>query len=561
MVVPIAFSQAQTFVAFCYSIYTQRDRIFELEGFTAEDDRPAKVGEALLAHNLRYNKFEALLDLFLRDIARFGLGIFKIVWTTDMQTIREKQTVPGSSFLGVRLMASKTKEVEKEVVKYQGNKLIHISPYRFFPDTRLPLIRYQEGEFCASEDYYSMAQLRQWEHEGVITGVKFIKPLSRDTDDPRIYRYDDGQESQGPFTPGAGTKGDGQVKKTVLVTEIQRELIPSEYEIDGKPIGDEDYPMKYVIWLANNNRLLKCEPLGYLHNQFTYVCAPFIYDDNVHTGDGLMDTIGMLSDVITWFINTRITNVRKVIQDKLVVQPKNVNMDDLDKRSPVIRLTSSAVGDIQKSIMQLPLQDVTTNHISDAKFLHEIVQIVTGINDTILGQFQPGRRSATEHRNVTSGSAARLKSCASVLYWVALEPLARQMLSNLQDGLDEEQFVKILGLEEAMVGERFIGVTKGDLVGSYEFNAFDGTLPSERSNTAQALEEVLTMLLQHPHAAVLFGLDPQKILREIMILRGIKNPERFALDNTTISNILTAIRGGANVTGSESSSGESILPL
>src|SRR5881396_1174350 len=279
MVVPIAFSQAQTFVAFCYSLYTQRDRIFELEGFTAEDDRPAKVGEALLAHNLRYNKFEALLDLFLRDIARFGLGIFKIVWTTDMQTIREKQTVPGSSFLGVRLMASKTKEVEKEVVKYQGNKLIHISPYRFFPDTRLPLIRYQEGEFCASEDYYSMAQLRQWEHEGVITGVKFIKPLSRDTDDPRIYRYDDGQESQGPFTPGAGTKGDGQVKKTVLVTEIQRELIPSEYEIDGKPIGDEDYPMKYVIWLANNNRVLKCEPLGYLHNQFTYVCAPFIYDD------------------------------------------------------------------------------------------------------------------------------------------------------------------------------------------------------------------------------------------------------------------------------------------
>jgi len=342
---------------------------------------------------------------------------------------------------------------------------------------------------------------------------------------------------------------------------MQRAIVPADYEIDGVPIGKEDYPIKYLIWLANNNRVIKCEPLNYAHNDFTYICAPFIYDDNTNLGDGLMDTIGKLSDVITWFINSRITNVRKVIQDKLVVQPKNVNMDDLDQRRPVIRLTSSAVGDISRSIMQLPLQDVTTNHISDAKYLHEVVQIVTGINDTILGQFQPGRRSATEHRNVTSGSAARLKSCASVLYWVSLEPLARQMLSNLQDGLDEEQFIKIVGLEEAIAGQRFIGVDRKDLIGSYDFVAFDGTLPSERSNTAAALEEVLKMLIQNPNAAVLFGLDPKKILREIMILRGVKNPERFNLDATTVQSILTAIRGGTGTPGAEGSSGESVLPM
>src|SRR6266516_5743960 len=47
LVVPIPYSQVMTFIAFCYSLYTQRDRIFELEGFTAEDDKPAKVAEAL----------------------------------------------------------------------------------------------------------------------------------------------------------------------------------------------------------------------------------------------------------------------------------------------------------------------------------------------------------------------------------------------------------------------------------------------------------------------------------------------------------------------------------
>lgn len=563
LVVPIPYSQVMTFIAFCYSLYTQRDRIFELEGFTAEDDKPAKVAEALLAQNLSHNRFEALLNLWLLDIARFGLGIIKVHWVTEKQMIREQTTTPGKSFMGVRLMSPSTTEAMKEVVSYQGNKLTHISPYRFFPDTRLPLTRYQEGEFCASEDLYSMSQLKQWEHEGLVAGVDNIKPINKDFEMIRGYRFDTGEESLGAFSPGSGMRGDGQVKKTVLVTEIQRTIVPAKYEIDGVPLGKEDYPVKYVIWLANNQRVIKCEPLGYLHNEFTYIVAPFVYDDNVHVGDGLMDTIGMLADVITWFINSRITNVRKVIGDKLIVQPKNVNMDDLEQRRPVIRLTSSATGDIDRSLKQLQLTDVTANHIADTKYLQEIVQIVTGINDSLLGQFQPGRRSATEHRNVTSGSAARLKACASVLFKIALEPMARQMLSNLQDGLDEEQFVKLVGLQNSLDAERFVGVTKQDLVGSYEFELFDGTLPSERYNTAQALEEVLTMLLQNPNAAVLFGLDPKKILREIMILRGIKNPERFALDNATMSNIITAMRSGVTGnggTGNEAASEQPGVP-
>src|SRR2546430_117184 len=111
-----------------------------------------------------------------------------------------------------------------------------------------------------------------------------------------------------------------------------------------------------------------------------------------------------------------------------------------------------------------------------------------------------------------------------------------------------------------MESEHFIGDTKQVLVGKYEFEIFDGKITSERSNTAQALEEVLTMLLQNPNAAVLFGLDPKKLLREIMILRGIKNPERFALDNATMSNIVNAVRSGVVPAGAGSPAGQSVLP-
>lgn len=561
MVVPVSFSQVSTFQAFCQALYTQRETIFELEGFTADDDRPAKVGEALLSHNLRYNKFEALLNLFMLDIARFGLGVMKIMWQTEMQTVRDRQVIPGSSFMGLQLTGDRTVETTREVVRYQGNKIVHISPYRFFPDTRLPLIRFQEGEFCASEDYYSHAQLKQWEHEGLVTGVDFIKPMNKEYDEIRGYRFDTGEDSLGALAPGGGMRGDGQIKKTILISEIQRNIIPAKYEVDGKPIGPEDFPQKWIIWLANNQRVIRCEPLGYLHNQFTYVVAPFIYDDNIVLSDSLMDTIGMLQDTISFFINSRVTNVRKVIQDKLVIQPKNINQQDLDERRPIIRLTSAATGDIDRSIKQLQLQDVTTNHVGDVKVLKELAQETTGINDTLLGQFQAGRRSATEHRNTTTGAASRVKAIASIIYWGALEPMAQQMLSNLRDGLDEKQFVKIIGLKDAVEAGAFIQVTRDDLVGNYQIKVFDGTLPSERAQTAEALGEVLTILLTNPAAAAIFGLDPRKILREIMLLKGIKNPERFELDDATRANITTALGAGTTPEGVSNSPEQPVLPI
>ena len=236
-----------------------------------------------------------------------------------------------------------------------------------------------------------------------------------------------------------------------------------------------------------------------------------------------------LQNVISWFLNSRITNVRKVIGDKLIVNPAAVVMEDLQNRRPVIRLKASAAGEIDRHIKQLNLTDVTTTHVKDVKDLHDILKVVTGITDSLLGEVRPGRRSATENRNTTSGSAARIKTLAAVIFRFALEPLGRQMLSNLRDGLDSETYVRLLGQKAAMTPE-FIKVSKTDLVGHYDFEIFDGTLPSERQFAAQTLNELMSQLIANPQVAVFFNIDPRKLLNELLLLRGIRNPERFQLD-------------------------------
>jgi hypothetical protein len=528
MVVPTALAQVMTFISFCFQLYTQRENFFELDGFTPEDDKPAKIGEALLRRDLSHNKWEAVLFQFLLDIGRFGFGVVKTSWVTEEQMIRNTVVNPPVVFQGMTLSKGGPSDDVTRGTSYQGNKIINISPYRFFPDIRLPLSRYQEGEFCGSEDVYTESQLKDWEKDGQVAGVDFIKPFGKELIQERGYRWDTMVLQEEALIPGAGTKGTGQMKKTVIITECQRTIIPSQYEVEGEPLGPENYPVKYNIWLANDNRVVKCEPLGYLHNQFTYSLAPFVFDNNILVSGSLMDTIDSLQSVISWFINSRITNVRKIIGDKLIVNPSMINMDDLKQRRPVIRLSGAAGGDIDRYIKQLQLNDVTTTHISDVKELSDILKMVTGISDSLLGEVRPGRRSATENRNTTTGAASRIKTLAAIIFRFALEPMGRQMLSNLRDGLDEETYVRVMGQKGVSTPE-FIKVDKTALIGHYDFEVFDATLPSERYLNAQALTDVLEMLLKTPEAAQAFNLDPRKILFEVLQLRGIHNPERFEL--------------------------------
>jgi hypothetical protein len=539
MIVPMTFAQVQSYISFCVSLYTQRDRVFELVGTGERDHKAAKVGEALLARDLTWNVFHVRLYNFLLDVARFGFGVFKNGWTRQVKMVNKTIEVPAPSVFGIPLGKPRTQEVIEESVKYLGNKLVNISPYSFFPDPRLPMNRFQEGEFVASEDMYTLVQLRQMEKNGDVAGIQWCKPQKADVFAlrRRLVR----QSERAPMGPGRMATGSAQTTGAAILTEVQVSLIPNMFKINGVPMGPEDYPVKWNIWYVNDIRVVKAEKLGYEHDQYTYTVGEYSPDMLNLVNEGLADNIDKLQDVISWFINSHITNVRKVIGDRLIVDPSGVEMKDLAERRPVIRLKSDAARTgVDKWIKQLDVVDVTANHMRDAEELHGTVQLVTGISENAMGQYHTGRRSATEARNVNSSTAARLKLNATMLWGQALEPLGRQMLSNHQQGLDVDTFVRVLG-ETADPADymQFVKVTKDDLVGDYDFEIFDGTLPSERGMQSQTIQEFLTELLSNPQFVPFLGYDPRKLLKEMLTLRGIRNPERFELDQQRMQELMS----------------------
>jgi hypothetical protein len=535
MIVPITYSQVETFVSFLYTLYTQRDNLFELSG-TPDTQKSVRIAEALLERDLSMSDFRgAVLEIFLRDIALSAVGVMKHTWVHETQVVESEVQLPPEQMIFATALGEPQTQLVKEIVtKFMGNRIVNVSPYRFFPDVRLPLSRFQEGEFCASEDEFSHVSLKGMEKDGLIAGLKYVKNIVEGIEEPRRRLFNDIANSQ-----DAKLSGLKNSKNNILITECQINLIPNEYEFNGKKLGEEDYPVKYVIWIANDNRLVRCERMNYKHNNFTYHVGLFAPDVNSLMLGGLADSIDMIQDTISWFINSHITSVRKTISNYLIVDPTGIEMKDLHDRNPVLRLKPTAArSGVDRWVRQLNVQDVTQNHMQDAQALRSMAQDTTGINENLMGQFSPGRRSASEARAVNQSAAGRMKKVGSQIWHSCFKKMGEMLLSNHRDGLDIEQIVRIIGLKDAVnpltgqlspAVQQFIPVSKKDIVDNLDFVVFDGTLPSEKNYIAQSLQEVAMAIISNPQAAQLLGLDFKKLYMESMKLRGIKNLEDFSL--------------------------------
>lgn len=574
LIIPLSYSQVETFTSFGYATYNQRDNFYDLIASGQEDEQPAKMAEALLEQNLTYNKFKATkLNQFITDVAKFGIGITKESWSVE--TTPSVSQVPDEAAAAevrpemAQPAVPKMRTQVDYLPKYTGNKIVNISPYRFFPDVRLPLTRWSEGEFVADEVEESKAKMKELERDGKVAGSEHVVRLGNEAfDDRRLTFFQRSSDSATSLISNDAY---------FLLTEVQIRLIPSETEIDKDTFldSDVDCPMIYIVWILNDDRIVKIEEAGYDHEEFGYNVAQFFDDQNHFINLSLCEVLSALQDTATWFLNSRITSVRKTIFNQLVADPAGIEIDDIIKRSPVIRLKQGKAGSgVDTWIKQLQVNDVTQGHLQDVAALSGLSKEASGINENLLGQFSPGRRSAKEASNVANYAAARLIKIFACIWESALAPMGKKMLSNLRQGLDEPTLVRMYGTvntqreiqsanvlfqnvppapppqtpgaPQAPAMYQMKPVTKADIVGSYDFNFFNGTLPSQRAAQANVLMEYLQNAMKDPRITMISQLDPQLMLYEALELLGIRNVQRFQLSPQRLQQLMLMAQPSGN---------------
>jgi hypothetical protein len=522
-VVPMTYTQVQTFVTFAFLLYKQNQYFYEFLAQGPEDEGFKNISERLVQRDLNHNNWDTVLYNSLLDASRMGLGVVKSYWKKDLVDV--PAVLPGQvTQAAAGPLASVTAALPTIVaaVKYEGNCVVNVDPYKFLPDLRLPLTRWREGQFVADECEYHISKLREWEAMGLVAGVELLSPMQADK-----YR-----ESSRERFSGIEQGLKGQTNKDdfmVCVTEGQYRLVPSKYGL-----GPETKPVVFFIRIANDQRIISIDRSKYIHNEFIYDVGQFSPDNQSALGMALSDVIYALQDVVTWLINSRIMSVRRSLDNHLVIDTTAVDMSTVNSRGPFITLKKgvSARGTgIQNFIQQLKINDTTARHMEDADTLMKIMQMVTGVNENAMGQYAPGRRSATENRAANAGAASRMKMTCQLLWSSMYGPLGQKLLVNQRQEMSLKTFQKILGQREDIIPlwNAFHPANPADLLGMEDFFVFDGTVASEKIYMAQALQDMLQAIMANPESIGMIGYDVNKIFDEIQLLRGISNAGRFKL--------------------------------
>lgn len=534
MIVPNTFAQVMTFTSFLFLLYTQNRTFYEL-GANADDDfsNVTDDSERLLERDCRYNNWNTRLFQLLLDTGRFGLAVLDCSWTKSYTWAKVPQTPISLTSAGISSEIASPSPAFQRFLKYEGNLVRNVSPYRFFPDVSFPIADFQKGEFVAVEEDYTIAQLKDMEANGEVFGIDFIEPLSKSLRDliggqvtGSLREVSDQEMSKFDATNKAAI---------ALVTKIQMKIVPASFEFgpDNEKLGEEQFPIIYHFWVANGNRVIRFEPSGYWHGEFSIGVAQFTPDMQRTITDGIAELIYPLQQTISWYVNSHIRSVQRVIGNRLIIDPKVIDTKTLDGEGDIYIKKGMSVP-LERAVGQLRTQDVTAGHMQDAEILTKIIETVTGVNGNAMGQYNSGRRSAQESRVVTAGAAGRMKMHGQLIWESALGRVGKQMLSNLRQELSFESFKRIMGdsmSDPNELQQRFQSF-KGspeDIIAGDDFFVFDSTLSSEKGFMAQSLQELLQVVLANPVAAQQLDISPKAMLEEIQLLRGAGNVSRFSL--------------------------------
>ena len=518
------------------TVFLSRTPINQFQGRHGETEQQVQALEALINYQVRTGEMLVPWYIWLLDAGKYGLGVLSIDWTDNYSVISTIEEVE-ENYLGLLPTGKKVKKkISRRVKGYSGNTVSNIRPYDFYPDPRVAVRFFQKGEFVAVRMQLGWNQVLKRTDQGyyneqviklIEKGLKNTTETRRTQGSPEIHLPTDLSTDAG-WTWKTEKSNRDMAKANIEVIECTVELVPNYWGL-----GEGKYPEKWVFTVTSNYEyVLGAQPLGANHDKFPFAVIEYEPEGYSLTSRGISEVLKPVNDTMDWLINSHLYNVRKTLNDQFVVDPSQIEISDLENPFPggAIRLSPAAYGrGVKDALAQLPINDVTRTHLQDMGAMLTIGQRAVGVNDQLTGMINPtGRRSATEVRTGAGFGVNRLKTTSEFFSAMGWDPMAMMLVANSQQYYDEEQKFRIVGDLAREAGEEFMMVRPEDIMGHYDFIAFDGTQPVDRLMQVQMWTNLFAQLRNFPD--IMMKYDIGRIFEWVAQLGGIKNISQFRVD-------------------------------
>lgn len=542
--VPYSYGMMMSAHTYITTVFLSRNPLHQFTARHGESQQSVMAVESLMDYQTMVGEHIAPYYIWFYDALKYGLGIVGTYWVEE-DVVVSNIVEEDVTFMGIPTGKKEKRKKVQRVPGYHGNKLYNVKPYEFVPDPRVPINRFQDGEFCGRKVAVSWNQVAKGKVDGIYFNVDALKKVTAKGGRSGSYGVDVHTEEgstnvKWPDTQATTVEPNhGKQKDYVQLLEMTIELIPTDWGL-----GKTDYPEKWIFTLANDTVLIGARPLGEYHNKFPFEVIEQEIEGYALFKRGMMEQLQPMNDIISWLFNSHFYNVRAALNNQLVYDPSRVNQADLLSKEPgkMIRLKPDAYGsDVRTVVTQLKVADITRSNISDWDKVGELMQRVQGVTDNVMGLVNAGgRKSATEVRTSSSFSTNRLKTIAEYMSAGGFSRLAQMMLQSTQQHYDEDLKLKIVG--DLPQSEPFVDVTPESIVGFYDFVPVDGTMPVDRFAQANLWKEILTGITQIPGIAQQYDLTG--MFKFMTSLAGIRNVDQFRIKISPDEQLRAAAEAG-----------------
>ena len=525
IVFPYSYSMLEALLTYLSMAFFQ-DPMFQYEGVEDDDTTGAMLMEMVIRLHCIKNKVPLAVHTVLRDSLGYGVGIGIPNWRRQYGKKLIKASVTTESDLG-----TETQNHNQFVTSllFEGNSLDNIDPYMWLPDPSVSSVDIQKGEFVGWVDRDNYMNLLSRENQ-IDSGMFNVKYLKNKKNKRSAFALD---QSDRQTRHGGSTDVHRSLSNTVSPVDIIHmyiTLIPREWKL-----SKSDVPEKWYFELAGDDVIIACEKADHNHGMYPTAVASPEYDGYSITPIGRMEVLYGLQHTLDFLFNSHVANVRKAINDMLIVDPYLVNMNDLKDPQPgkLIRLRRPAWGrGVEKVVQQLQVNDITRANISDSAYITQWMDRISGADQSMQGSLRmsgPERLTGAEFSGTRSSAVSRLQRLAMIIGMQFMQDVGTQFAVHCQQYMTQDAYVSIAGRYAEQLMRNFTnGSTRGrvspsDLAINYDMVVRDGSIPG--GNFSQSWIELFKVIGTSPELMQQF--DVTRIFTYIAQQLGAKNVEDF----------------------------------
>jgi hypothetical protein len=528
IVVPYTYATLETLLTYLVDTFLSGE-IFRYEGTGPEDQIGGVLLGKLISQQCEKAKVALSLHTMFRDALAYSVGSVACSWERKLgkRTIRQDTGFYG--LLG-KFMPTGRRRQEVETVLYEGNTLKNIDPYCYLPDPSVSVHQLQDGEFSGWLERTNLMNLLSTEMTSDdIFNVRYLKHCGGKTSliqGDQSLRGERFNMEKDDFT--------SSVKCPIDVIYMYAKIIPKEMGL-----GNSEYPEKWYFAVAGDQVVIECRPIGLNHGLYPMASAAPDFDGYSATPTSRLEILYGLQTTLDWLFSSHTANVRKAINDMLIVDPYLINMDDLKDPEPgkMIRLRRAGWGKgVENAVKQLAVQDVTKQHIGDSSYIIELMQRVSAANDSMMGMTRQSseRITATEIQGDRSSAVNRLKRMAKVINMQAMYDISYMFAAHTQQLLSNDTYVKVVGdwpdtLKDIYQPGQSVSVSPFDLMVEYDVKLRD----IDQEVGGREWIDLYQILAQNPLVGQQF--DMVRIFKHVATLMGAKDVNSFVMQGGNVN--------------------------